>query len=578
MLKRYALASGLVLTLTSTAYADYSAGLSAYQTGSFYTAFQEFQTSAKAGDAESQYMLARLYADGNGTLQDYVEAHKWANLAAARGHGKAAQLRDSLADKMTQRQIAQAQTAAGEWRSSSSSATTNSGNSGGNALAYSVANVQRLLTELGYDAGPADGLMGSRTRSAIRAYQIDKGLPSSGQPSRSLFASLQESASGGATASTGTASTSSASSGLVADIQSELRRRGYEIAAVDGRVSEATSEAIRRYQSDAGLTIDGYPTQSLLASLRTSTTSDSTQLSTRQVVQRTQAALNTRGYDAGPADGALGPKTRNAIRTYQSDAGAPVTGQASASLLAQLEGSETAASGGTSAQADTQTAATPTINTVLEDDFSDGNYNYSPPWTVHSGSFRVESGMLRSDVAAPTQASSEATPEDMGKAILRNVLNSALGGQAATTAPQQSAQAEISTAARIANAFRIELRLKSRRNDGRIIFGPYQSGARNDGYRLAYASGERPSFELISLTSRGVRVVDSSDSMINLEDGNTHTIDWRRNTNGEMIVLVDGSEVMRTQDRTYGDSFSGLTVINAGGDYGIEMVKVDAQT
>lgn len=576
MLKQYALAGGLLLTLTSTAtYADYSAGLSAYQTGSFYTAFQEFQTSAQAGDADSQYMLARLYADGKGTLQDYVEAHKWANLAAARGHKKAAELRESLTERMTQRQIAEAQTAAGEWRSSARGSASSSDSA---SLSYSVANVQRLLNDLGYDAGPVDGLMGSKTRSAIRAYQIDNALPTSGRPSRSLFARLQASASGQATASNGTTSRSAVSSELVADIQSELRRRGYDIAAVDGRLTGAASEAIRRYQSDAGLTIDGYPTQSLLASLRATTTTDSTQLTTRELVRRTQTELNERGYDAGPEDGALGPKTRSAIRTYQSDAGVPVTGQVSASLLAQLEGSDVTASAEASGQSQAQSAAAPKISTVLEDDFSDGNYNYNPPWTVHSGSFQVKGGMLRSQVAAATQASNEASPEDFGKAILRNVLNSALGGQAMAPAAQQNTQAEISTAARMANAFRVQLRVKSQRDAGRIIFGPYQGGARNDGYRLAYASGDRPSFELVSLTSRGVRVVDSSDRMINLEDGNTHTIDWRRNTDGEMIVLVDGSEVMRTRDGTYSDPFSGLTIINAGGDYAIEMVKIEDRT
>ena len=41
--------------------------------------------------------------------------------------------------------------------------------------------VQRRLTELGYEPGPADGLMGPRTRDAIRALQGDRGLPRSGR-------------------------------------------------------------------------------------------------------------------------------------------------------------------------------------------------------------------------------------------------------------------------------------------------------------------------------------------------------------------------------------------------------------
>ncbi len=34
-----------------------------------------------------------------------------------------------------------------------------------------VAKVQKELTELGYDPGPADGMMGPNTRAAIKAFQ-----------------------------------------------------------------------------------------------------------------------------------------------------------------------------------------------------------------------------------------------------------------------------------------------------------------------------------------------------------------------------------------------------------------------
>jgi peptidoglycan hydrolase-like protein with peptidoglycan-binding domain len=40
-------------------------------------------------------------------------------------------------------------------------------------MPYSVASVQRVLNDLGYAAGPVDGLMA--TRGAIRACQIDSG-------------------------------------------------------------------------------------------------------------------------------------------------------------------------------------------------------------------------------------------------------------------------------------------------------------------------------------------------------------------------------------------------------------------
>lgn len=45
----------------------------------------------------------------------------------------------------------------------------------------SVADVQQGLYDLGYDPGPADGRMGPKTRSAIKAYQKDSGLPANGK-------------------------------------------------------------------------------------------------------------------------------------------------------------------------------------------------------------------------------------------------------------------------------------------------------------------------------------------------------------------------------------------------------------
>lgn len=45
-----------------------------------------------------------------------------------------------------------------------------------------VLELQRELNQLGFNAGPIDGVMGARTRSAIRAYQADNELLVDGQP------------------------------------------------------------------------------------------------------------------------------------------------------------------------------------------------------------------------------------------------------------------------------------------------------------------------------------------------------------------------------------------------------------
>ena len=61
-----------------------------------------------------------MYDNGEGVPQDYVQAHKWINLAASRASGPDAEkyrkARDVVADKMTSDQIAKAQQLASEWK------------------------------------------------------------------------------------------------------------------------------------------------------------------------------------------------------------------------------------------------------------------------------------------------------------------------------------------------------------------------------------------------------------------------------------------------------------------------------
>lgn len=54
-----------------------------------------------------------------------------------------------------------------------------------------VRNIQFSLTRLGYDPGPADGFMGGKTRTAIRAYEKAAGLPQTGTPSDALLSHMQ---------------------------------------------------------------------------------------------------------------------------------------------------------------------------------------------------------------------------------------------------------------------------------------------------------------------------------------------------------------------------------------------------
>jgi uncharacterized protein len=61
------------------------------------------------------FELGLSHSTGVGAEVDYVEAHKWFNIAAVRGDSEAKQRRQELTAMMTQSQVSAAQRAAREW-------------------------------------------------------------------------------------------------------------------------------------------------------------------------------------------------------------------------------------------------------------------------------------------------------------------------------------------------------------------------------------------------------------------------------------------------------------------------------
>ena len=60
-----------------------------------------------------------------------------------------------------------------------------------NGADMSLAEAQRALTKLGYQPGPADGVMGRRTYDALSKFQKDKGMAASGTLDRETIEALR---------------------------------------------------------------------------------------------------------------------------------------------------------------------------------------------------------------------------------------------------------------------------------------------------------------------------------------------------------------------------------------------------
>ena len=73
------------------------------------------ELAAQTGTPDALFELGMLYATGRVVDANLVVAHKWFNLAAARGNESARTYRLEVAQEMSADQIAEAQKLAREW-------------------------------------------------------------------------------------------------------------------------------------------------------------------------------------------------------------------------------------------------------------------------------------------------------------------------------------------------------------------------------------------------------------------------------------------------------------------------------
>jgi hypothetical protein len=223
----------------------------------------------------------------------------------------------------------------------------------------------------------------------------------------------------------------------------------------------------------------------------------------------------------------------------------------------------------------------PWQKSLLYDDFRDGDFTYNPRWIVNEGEFWVaRGGGLRSNfdpAAYRTRRTSDRSSGNSALDVLGEIL---LGGRERDITPTQAnwkSEGEIFTRVGISNAFAAKVQLNLRNyaeRNTRLEFGLFQGDDRSSGYRLAYDSGETPALSLLRFGPNRSAVIETVNRGIGLEDGNPHTIEWRRGNSAEMVVLLDEKEVIRTVDRANNDPFDGFNIVNKGGEFEIRQVSV----
>ena len=187
------------LVFALPALADYYDGLREWDAGRHREALVKWREAAMEGDARSMLALGRLFVQGLGAPQDYIEAHKWFNLAASRGVEEAIAEREAIAEKMTPAQLATAQERAASWQPATREAETDTSEAEpatseaetetseavpttseagpGPPPERAIREAQSLLTGLGYDVGAVDGVWNEATGKAYQQFLIDANQP-----------------------------------------------------------------------------------------------------------------------------------------------------------------------------------------------------------------------------------------------------------------------------------------------------------------------------------------------------------------------------------------------------------------
>ena len=131
-----------------------------------------YAKAARQGQLEAQYATGVISSAGQGLPKDPVIGYAWMLIAAERGHRGAIELRPLLVGRLDDPQ----QRAAEAWASAfAPRANTRF------ADPPTVTYVQVTLNRLGFPAGRPDGLLGPRTRRAIRSYQRAANLAEDGK-------------------------------------------------------------------------------------------------------------------------------------------------------------------------------------------------------------------------------------------------------------------------------------------------------------------------------------------------------------------------------------------------------------
>lgn len=138
------------------------------------------------------------------------------------------------------------------------------------ARGEAVKDLQRQLIAAGFNPGPVDGWFGPKTQAAVRAFQHSRGITVDGWVGPQTWGKLGDVGGqvGGPSAANGGRLAQGASGEPVKELQRLLQSLGYYHGNIGGNFGPQTDAAVRAFQRDRGLAVDGWAGPQTMAALR----------------------------------------------------------------------------------------------------------------------------------------------------------------------------------------------------------------------------------------------------------------------------------------------------------------------
>ena len=209
----------------------------------------------------------------------------------------------------------------------------------------------------------------------------------------------------------------------------------------------------------------------------------------------------------------------------------------------------------------------------LYEDFADGDYTQAQLWVVKAGQFKVTpTPRLRSRVHAyrPSPKSSSQEKNAPIGFILREIIRPGKQKKEFDVRPVPvQEEAVLQTLTRIGPFFELDMVFVSESTWGAMEVVLLGGSPPVPLYRLIYqaAPSKKRPIEIVRERDSRRYTIESASQYPVLDDGRPHRLQWLRNEQGHMSVLIDGQKVLSTVELFYRDDFSGLSLVNRGGIY-----------